>query len=69
MSTRQYQVDGMSCGHCVQMVTKAIVAQDPAAKVDVDLSAGVVTVEAGLDDAAVIAALDEAGYDAEPKAA
>lgn len=69
MSARKYQVDGMSCGHCVQAVTKAIVSRDPAAKVEVDLSAGTVTVDARLDDATVIAALDDAGYDAEPKAA
>ena len=46
----EFRVEAMSCGHCVSMVTKAVMSVDPAARVDVDLAAKAVrveTVEAG----------------------
>ncbi|MGQ3051624.1 MAG: heavy-metal-associated domain-containing protein [Roseateles sp.] len=32
-----YQVNDMTCGHCVSMITKAVQRIDPAAKVVIDL--------------------------------
>lgn len=56
------KVTGMSCGHCVKAVTRAVKAGDPGAEVQVDLSAGTVTALTTLPRAAVAAALDAEGY-------
>ena len=59
-----YTVTGMTCGHCVSAVTDEVGKLDGVQAVDVDLTSGRVTVESEgpLDDAAVAAAVDEAGY-------
>lgn len=66
MSTNTYQVTGMSCGHCEGAVT-AEVSQIPGVT-DIQVSATTgrlaVTTDRPVDDAAVIAAVDEAGYEA-----
>ena len=60
-----YRVDGMSCEHCVVAVTGEVGDVAGVASVDVDLATKLVRVSgAGIDDAAVVAAIDEAGYDA-----
>ncbi|VVE00029.1 heavy metal transporter [Pandoraea capi] len=58
----QVQVEGMSCGHCVKAVTRAITELDADAKVNVDLGAGRVDVQSNLSPAEVSAAITEAGY-------
>lgn len=58
----RYQVDDMSCGHCVQAITAAVKSVDPAAQVAIDLSrkgVEVITSAAGSD---VRDAIREAGY-------
>lgn len=60
----EFKVEGMSCDHCVNAVTKAVKALDSAAKVEVDLASKKVTVESDRDRASVAAALTEAGYPA-----
>jgi copper chaperone CopZ len=65
--TLTYRVDGMSCEHCKVAVTEEVGVLAGVASVDVDLGTKLVRVSgAGLDDAAVVAAIDEAGYDAVP---
>ena len=58
----ELKVEGMSCGHCVSAVTRAVQSVDAAAKVEVDLAQQKVRVDsaASLDD--VKAAVEEAGY-------
>jgi copper chaperone len=56
----------MSCGHCVRAITQAIQALDAQAQVQVSLSEASVTVESSLDEAAVAAAIQEAGYSVQP---
>lgn len=63
---QQFKVSGMSCGHCVRAVTQAIQALDQAARVEVDLAAGLVRVEASLDAAQIQAAIREEGYEVAP---
>ncbi|MFC4020851.1 heavy-metal-associated domain-containing protein [Micromonospora sp. GCM10011542] len=65
MVTTTYQVQGMTCGHCVSAVSSEVGAIAGVTDVQVDLTAGRVTVtsEAPLDPASVRAAVDEAGYD------
>ncbi|WP_020200481.1 MULTISPECIES: heavy-metal-associated domain-containing protein [Cupriavidus] len=58
----QFQVEGMSCGHCVGAITRAVQAVDPAAKVSADIPAQAVTVEATASAEALRAAIEEAGY-------
>ena len=63
MSTRTYAVEGMSCEHCVAAVTGEVTRIPGVSGVTVDLAANTVTVTGDpLDDAAVAAAIDEAGY-------
>ncbi|MET1132781.1 MAG: heavy-metal-associated domain-containing protein [Aeromicrobium sp.] len=64
MSTTTYTVNGMTCGHCAAAVTEEISTLPGVEDVAVDVASGAVTVTstAPLDDAAVAAAVDEAGY-------
>ena len=60
-----YRVDGMSCEHCRTAVTGEVSQVAGVRSVDVDLETKLVRVEgAGMDAADVVAAIDEAGYDA-----
>jgi len=62
-----YSVPGMHCDHCVAAVTEEVSGVAGVESVDVDLETKLVVVHgSGLDDAALRAAIDEAGYDAEP---
>jgi copper chaperone len=58
----EFHVEGMSCQHCVAAVTKAILAHDAAAHVQVDLEHGHVTVESAQPASVLRAAIDDAGY-------
>ena len=59
-----YSVPGVSCDHCRAAITAEAEKVAGVSSVDVDLDARRVTVAgAGLDDAAIRAAIDEAGYD------
>ena len=59
----------MTCGHCKVAVTQEVSKVAGVSGVEVDLDAKRVPVHGtGVDDAAVIAAIDEAGYDAETTA-
>lgn len=57
-----FNVEGMSCGHCVKAITEALQAKDPAASVRIDLAAKEVGVETVLTADQVIAAITEEGY-------
>ncbi len=63
-STQTYTVTGMTCGHCVSSVTEEIQEIDGVEDVQVVLETGAVTVTSAqpLDDSAVRAAVEEAGY-------
>ncbi|MFE9202810.1 heavy-metal-associated domain-containing protein [Micromonospora sp. NPDC007230] len=65
MVTTTYQVQGMTCGHCVSSVSTEVSAIPGVTDVQVDLASGQVTVtsESPLATDAVRAAVDEAGYD------
>jgi copper chaperone len=65
MTPTLYAVEGMSCGHCRSAVDAQVTKVPGVASVDVDLDRGLVRVHgAAVDPAAVVAAIDEAGYDA-----
>lgn len=66
MAVNEYQVTGMTCGHC-EMSVREEVAEIPGVE-DIQVSAQsgklVVTAADELDDAKIIAAVEEAGYSA-----
>jgi copper chaperone len=67
MNTNQltYAVGGMTCDHCTVAVAEEVTKVAGVAAVDVDLSSKLVHVAGtGVDETAVVAAIDEAGYDA-----
>jgi len=57
-----YHVKDLSCGHCVQAVTAAINALDPAADIANDLVSKRVEVRSDREPSAVAAAISKAGY-------
>ena len=61
----RYLVADMSCEHCRVAVTEEVQSVSGVASVNVDLDAKLVIVHGcDIDGEAVIAAIDEAGYDA-----
>ena len=64
MTTTDLHVVGMTCGHCVAAVTEELTAVDGVRSVDVVLETGQVTVtsDGPLEERAVAAAVEEAGY-------
>ncbi len=62
MTTRTYSVPDISCDHCVKAIEGEVGPLEGVSAVKVDVGSKTVTVEGG-DDAAVRAAIDEAGYD------
>jgi copper chaperone len=62
--TRTFTVTGMTCGHCVASVSEEVQEVPGVEGVDVVLESGTLTVTSSqpVDDAAVKAAVEEAGY-------
>jgi copper chaperone len=65
MSTASFTVTGMTCGHCVSAVTQEVSDLPGVTDVQVDLATGGLTVtsDSPVDDGAVRAAVEEAGYE------
>lgn len=68
MTTTNITVSGMTCGHCEAAVKEELGALAGVSDVSVELSAGgdspvTITSADALDDAAIRAAVDEAGYE------
>jgi copper chaperone len=56
------KVAGMTCGGCINAVTRAIQAQDPQAKVQADLVTQTVTLETTLSPAQASQLITDAGF-------
>ena len=64
MTEITYRVPDMSCEHCRRSVSSELLQVPGVASVDVDLKTKLVTVcGSDLDDGALRAAIDEAGYE------
>ncbi len=65
MTNTEYTVRGMTCGHCASAVTEEVARIPGVTDVDVDVAGGRVTVRSTgpVSDQAVVAAVDEAGYE------
>ena len=63
MSTATYTVAGMTCGHCVNAVSEEVSQIAGVIDTTVDLATGGLTIisDHEIDDAAVRAAVEEAG--------
>ncbi|GAB2557678.1 heavy-metal-associated domain-containing protein [Leucobacter ruminantium] len=69
MSTTEYAVTGMSCAHCENAIRSEVEQIPGVTGVEVSAQSGrlVVSSDAQIADEAVIAAVDEAGYEAAPR--
>ncbi len=68
MTIAVYQVQGMTCEHCVRAVTEELSTLSGVTDISIELNAGSlsavhVTSSTALDEADVRAAVDEAGYE------
>ncbi len=69
METVTLHVEGMSCGHCINAVNKALHGVEGAKVVSVQIGRAVVeTAPGGPSVDQLVAAVDAAGYDATPSA-
>ena len=67
MTTNEFQVTGMSCGHCVGQVTKALTQLDSVQVKTVKVGEALVAYDQREITAADIArAVNEVGYEAQP---
>ncbi|CAO3426968.1 heavy-metal-associated domain-containing protein [Azospirillum doebereinerae] len=57
------KVEGMTCGHCAQTVTKALEALPAVERALVDLKTGEVVVEGTAELGAIRKAIEDAGYE------
>ncbi|MBY4897684.1 heavy-metal-associated domain-containing protein [Cupriavidus sp. AU9028] len=57
-----FQVEGMSCNHCVAAITRSVQQVDPSARVHADVAAKSVQVESTAAEPSVRAAIESAGY-------
>lgn len=66
VKTITLRVEGMGCDGCVRSVRDVLVAVAGVRHAEVDLGGGTASVEAlaGVDPASLVAAVDEAGYEA-----
>ena len=63
-NTLTLSVPGMTCGHCEAAVTKKVSSVSGVTAIAVDLDAKLVRVTGtGLDRDAIVAAIDDAGFD------
>jgi copper chaperone len=58
----QFNVEGMTCGHCVSRVTKAVKAVDSQAEVEISLGDKRVNVRSSAARDVIAEAIQEAGY-------
>lgn len=65
-TVNEYQVTGMTCGHCESAVRAEVVKLGGVEHVDVSAASGRLVISSAqpLSDDAVLAAVDEAGYEA-----
>ena len=64
METTKLKIEGMSCGHCVKSVTKALSDTPGVVSASVDLARGVAEIQhdGTVNESVLIAAVQEEGY-------
>lgn len=58
----QFNVQGMTCGHCEKAVMQALKSVDPQVTVEIDRPLQTVTVNSSKDRDTLVAAITEEGY-------
>lgn len=66
MTTRTWSVPDVTCGHCKSAIEGELSSVEGVERAEVDVDARTLVVEGEAADAAVLAAVDEAGYEALP---
>lgn len=61
-----FQITGMNCQHCVRAAIHALEAVPGVPRIEIDLASGLAEVQRDADRAALIAAVQAAGYAAAP---
>jgi copper chaperone CopZ len=66
MTTNEYQVTGMTCGHCEMSIREEVAEIPGVDEIQVSAQTGmlVVTSSGAVEDAQILAAVTEAGYSA-----
>ena len=62
----ELKIDGMTCGHCTAAVKKALERVPGVEGAEVDLAAGRARVAGTADEALLVAAVQDEGYQAAP---
>lgn len=62
--TTELKIEGMTCGHCVTAVRKALEAVPGVESADVNLAEGRATVEGNANLETLVEAVEEEGYTA-----
>jgi copper chaperone len=68
MNNTNLKITGMTCNHCMRAVTKALEAVSGVQSAEVTLTPGSAVVTGSVDPAALIATVQEEGYEAEVQA-
>jgi len=58
----EFQINDMTCSHCVSTITKAVQSLDQAAKIDIDLATKRVRVESPVGPLKLAEAIRRAGF-------
>jgi copper chaperone len=59
---QEFNVQGMTCGHCVKAVTQAVQLLDSAAAVSVELDSGKVVINSDVPRERLVEAIRDEGY-------
>lgn len=59
---QEFQVQGMTCGHCEMAVKRAVLQLDPAAQIQIDRAHGKVDIESEQPREALARAMADEGY-------
>ena len=62
MTTHELRIEGMSCGHCVKTVDRALRATPGVLKVDVEIGRARVETDPSITKSALVAALTAVDY-------
>ncbi len=57
-----FKVSGMTCGGCINAITRAVNSHDPQAKVAADLTLQTVSIETALDEGVARQVISDAGF-------
>jgi copper chaperone len=61
-----FNVQGMTCQHCVNAIGDALRTLDTGARVQVDLASGKVGIDSDLPVERLLRAIQDSGYEAQP---